>query len=89
MSPGVFAEVVPTSAFIDVAIGANHKAESTKMVQNMNEQVTVTAVNIYPKGEVESARYSELMPSVIHFQQHVLSLVISSIFTNTPTNIRI
>lgn len=33
--PGVPAEVCPTSAFIDVAIRANHKAEGAKTAQHM------------------------------------------------------
>lgn len=33
--PGVCAEVVPTSAFIDVAVRADHKAEGTKTVQGI------------------------------------------------------
>ncbi len=40
-SPGVCAAVVPTSAFIDVAIRTNHKAEGTKIVQHMINECSV------------------------------------------------
>lgn len=39
VSPGVCAKVVPTSAFIDVAVGANHKAEGTKMRKPLCDQL--------------------------------------------------
>lgn len=59
--PGVCPEVVPTSAFIDVAIRADHKAETADICQNIKQNI------LYLKEWEIEIRFKNLKPGLGYF----------------------